>query len=542
MQEVKKPKILIVDDMPENLAVLFNLLNNNYEVIAAENGSIALEIIENDKPDIILLDIMMPDIDGYEVCKILKNSPVTEDIPVIFISALSETENVIKGLNLGAVDYITKPFHQEEVVLRIKTHLKISELTRKLENSNKQLEKKVKLRTKELENEITENKRMNDALQESEKKFKALFNGAPETMLLIDFESGEIIDINAAGCLLLKAGYDEIIGTNHGEIFVPSDESEKANINSMSEFNKKRVFANNLRKFDGEIIPIETAVKAVLVEGNLYMLGIVRDISERVKYQREILEAKEKAEEMNRLKSIFLANMSHELRTPLISILGFSEILLEEVGGELKEMVENIHVSGNRLSDTLNLLLRLTDIESGSMKAVKRVIYPSRLIKEVIDDYLEELQRKLLPVRLYLDEEAQIEADENMFKEIIRHIFKNAIKFTKHGEITVSLEVQKEFEEDIVKIIIADTGIGIKPEYIDLIFEPFRQGSEGNNRNYEGTGLGLTIAKRCLELNEAGIKVESEEGVGSKFILTFLLYNKKVEYSTENQMKESFNK
>jgi len=135
----KKPIILIVDDKPENLSVLFSLLNELYEVLAAESGVVALDIIRSSKPDLILLDIMMPELDGYELCSIVKSSEYTKDIPIIFMSALSETSDKVRGFELGAVDYIIKPFQQEEVVARIKTHLSIKLLTEELSNINKSL-------------------------------------------------------------------------------------------------------------------------------------------------------------------------------------------------------------------------------------------------------------------------------------------------------------------------------------------------------------------------------------------------------------------
>ncbi len=132
--------LLIVDDTPENIGVLFDCLTNqHFRILVAENGMNALEIAENKCPDLILLDIMMPGIDGFETCRQLKSKKQTKDIPVIFMTALSDTSNKIKGLQLGAVDYVTKPFQQHEVLARINTHLKIHHLQKKLQVQNEQL-------------------------------------------------------------------------------------------------------------------------------------------------------------------------------------------------------------------------------------------------------------------------------------------------------------------------------------------------------------------------------------------------------------------
>ncbi len=513
----KKSKILIVDDTPENLSVLFNLLNTRYEVLAAESGSVALEIIEQDKPDLILLDIIMPDIDGYEVCRILKISDQTRHIPVIFISALNEPDNKVKGFSSGAVDYITKPFQHEEVFARIQTHLDIKHLTEKLTRLNSSLEEKVKERTMELEEKIKENEKMNEAVQQSETKFKAIFEGAPESMLLVDFESGVIADVNDAGCRLIGLERDEIIGRDHGDFFIPPDEDSY--IRRYDSLNGK--YPNNLRSADGTLTPVENSVKTVLINGDIYLLGIMRDVSERINYQRGIIEAKEKAEQSDRLKSIFLANMSHELRTPLISILGFSNILQDEITDEdLKEMVDNIHSSGIRLLETFNLLLNLTELESGNVVANKEEIYPADIINSVIEEKRNEINNKSLELIVKSESDCMISADRSMLKEIITNVLGNAIKFTSRGSISIEIKERPE-DTRFSEIIITDTGIGIKQEYIDKIFTAFRQGSEGNNRNYEGTGLGLTVTNKFVELNDGIISVESEEGVGSKFTLSF---------------------
>ena len=158
IEESKKSKLLIVDDTPENIHVLMGTLKGDYAIVAAINGEKALKLAEADPPpDLILLDIMMPDMDGFEVCRRLKSEPGTRDIPVIFLSALDDTVNKVKGLSLGAVDYISKPFQPEEVTVRVNTHLTIHQLrqslaekNRELQSYNQLLEERVKERTAEL--------------------------------------------------------------------------------------------------------------------------------------------------------------------------------------------------------------------------------------------------------------------------------------------------------------------------------------------------------------------------------------------------------
>ncbi len=140
VDQQSKPVVLAVDDTPENLDVVKTILAQDYLVKAAINGKIALKIAETQQPDLILLDIMMPEMDGYEVCQALKSNPATERIPVIFISALDDTSDKVKGLDLGAVDYISKPFEAAEVIARVNTHLTMHRLRQELARRNRQLE------------------------------------------------------------------------------------------------------------------------------------------------------------------------------------------------------------------------------------------------------------------------------------------------------------------------------------------------------------------------------------------------------------------
>jgi len=162
--------ILIVDDQPANLGVLSELLDNaGFEVLVATDGMSAISKMQYVRPDLILLDIMMPEVDGFEICKILKNDPATAEVPVIFMSALSDSVDKVKGLSIGAVDYITKPFQQEEVLARIKLHLKISSLMKKLEDQNTILDQLVEERTAKLNQTVNDLKQAQIQLIQGEK-------------------------------------------------------------------------------------------------------------------------------------------------------------------------------------------------------------------------------------------------------------------------------------------------------------------------------------------------------------------------------------
>jgi len=153
----EKGTILVIDDNPTNLQVLYKALSDRgYDVLVEMDGKSGIELVKNSPPDLILLDVMMPGIDGFETCRRFQADPLTQEIPIIFMTALADTVDKVKGLSLGAVDYISKPFQQEEVLARIKVHLKLRRLTLQLAEQNQQLEERVEKRTAKLYETIEE--------------------------------------------------------------------------------------------------------------------------------------------------------------------------------------------------------------------------------------------------------------------------------------------------------------------------------------------------------------------------------------------------
>lgn len=265
-------------------------------------------------------------------------------------------------------------------------------------------------------------------------------------------------------------------------------------------------------------------------EGDItHFVAIKEDISEKKKMIHELIIAKDKAEGMNRLKSNFLANMSHELRTPLNGILGYAEILttlLEDA--EQVEMVQGIYESGKRLSETLNFILDLSEAETGKMEAILKDIAVVPIIKESVHHFAIEASKKNLILETVVkDENIIAHLDGILLKRILHNLIDNAIKFTKEGTVKVEVGNEnlkargKSKQPPVFYIKVEDTGIGIPEDKIDLIWEEFRQVSEGISRNYEGPGLGLTISKKAVELMHGTITVASNYGAGSTFTVKF---------------------
>ena len=282
----------------------------------------------------------------------------------------------------------------------------------------------------------------------------------------------------------------------------------------------------NKRK-NGEEFPIHLSTSLITDDNGrpIALAGVSVDISESKNHEAELREAKEKAEQVAQLRSNLFTNISHELRTPLVGILGFAEILRDEINQpEFSDMADMILSSGKRLMETFNSVLDLSRVETDKLEIKTVELDLNRFIDDNLGFYQSLASNKGLLVKT-IKSEPDIYAlvDEKLLSQIFNNLINNAIKYTENGSITVKVETKDLNGSKVVSLSIIDTGIGIKKENLSQIFEEFRQASEGLSRHFGGTGLGLTITKRFVELMSGQIFVESEFGKGSTFNVIFPL-------------------
>jgi PAS domain S-box-containing protein len=269
-----------VDDTAESLRVLTGILQpEGYSVRPANSGKLALASIAARPPDLILLDIRMPDLDGFEVCRRLKEEEATRKIPVIFLSAASDLADRLDGLRLGAVDYVTKPFQREELLARVRTHLELGRL-------REDLELLVKDRTAQLKLEIDERKQTEKHLKENEARYRALFEGVPDALLIADIATGVIRDVNPSACRLFARTRDELVGVHQSTLHPPrlareTEQSFRRHSLEVAEGKTGAPIEHAILRADGSEIPIEIGTQPVLLNGAKMILGVFRDISER---------------------------------------------------------------------------------------------------------------------------------------------------------------------------------------------------------------------------------------------------------------------
>ncbi|MEG3957770.1 response regulator [Microcoleus sp. herbarium2] len=392
--EGNKGNILIVDDTPENLQVLSaTLLDRGYKVRGVINGKMAIRAARAGSPDLILLDIKMPEMDGYEVCLQLKADPKTSEIPVIFISALDEVLDKVTAFQVGGVDFITKPFHVAEVLARIEHQLTIQRLKKQLLDRNT-----------ELQQEIIERKKAEEA---------------------------------AAAASLAK--------------------------------------------------------------------------------------------------SQFVANMSHELRTPLNAILGFTEVMSRDsfLGDENLENLRIINRSGQHLLELINDVLDLSKIEAGIIALDERSFDLYQLLDTLEEMFQIKAETKNLQLKFFVQANVPqyIKTDEKKLRVCLINLLGNAIKFTLDGGcicLRVSVESKQQLADSeiypnsisgepfLILFEVEDTGVGIAAAEIDTLFDAFVQTEAGKNAA-EGTGLGLTITKKYVQIMGGDIAFKSVLGEGTSF-------------------------
>lgn len=405
--ENRRIKIVAIDDNPDNLISLHALINEafpNAEFYMEMNGMKGIELVAAKHPDVVLLDVVMPGMDGFEVCKRLKADTELCDIPVVFLTAIKgDKEHRIHALDAGAEAFLAKPIDETELVAQIRAMVKIRKANADKRDENERLNNLVFIRTRQLEKELED---------------------------------------------------------------------------------RKHIMA-------------------------------------------DLVAAKERAEQGDRLKSAFLANMSHEIRTPMNGILGFTELLESPdlSGEEQQEYVRIIQKSGKRMLSILNDIIDISKIEAGMMKVTIGESNLNNQMENVYNMLKPEAEAKHLKfsfTNAFPLDKAYIKSDKEKVYSIIINLVKNAIKYTDKGAIEFSYKMVNGKSGDPTELLfcVKDTGVGIPKERQEAIFERFIQADIADLHGREGAGLGLSITKAYVEMLGGKIGVESEVGQGSMFFFT----------------------
>ncbi|MCL2102073.1 MAG: response regulator, partial [Fibromonadales bacterium] len=504
----KKNSVLIVDDENSNIIALTHILNPEYIVYAAKNGANAIQAAEKYLPDVILLDIIMPEMDGYAVLANLRVSKKTQNIPVIFITGLSDAAEEEKGLALGVADYIAKPFSSAIVKLRLRNQMMLIEQFR----SNEYDIMKYKLSNDALNIALWDM----DVVNEDQANPNNRFTWSNEFRRMLGF-SNENDFPN-----LLHSWSDQLHPEDKERVL----NDFAAHINDRTGKTRYDIEYRLMLK-NGKYRHFQALGTTFRdnVGAPIRVAGALMDITEKKQMIEKIKEdAKNKAEiEMaNRAKSAFLANMSHEIRTPMNAILGITEIMLQSksLPAEIEEGLGKIYSSCDLLLCIINDILDFSKIEAGKMDIMPAQYSVASLINDSIHLNMMRINDKPIEFEIQVDENvpSKLIGDELRIKQILNNLLSNAFKYTDIGKVTLSV-VSQPCEKGVMLVFgVRDTGNGMTQEQVAKLFEEYSRFNE-TDRTVEGTGLGLAITQRLAKLMGAEIHVESKLGKGSLFTI-----------------------
>lgn len=514
---------LLLEDVRLDAELLAETLEN-------EGYDLTLDVVDNERDythalnsndyDIIFADYTLPSFDGERALVLARS--ICPNVPFISISGTIGEDRAVELLKQGATDYVLKD-RMERLGMATKRALDAASHLKKFRNQ--QIE-----------------------LQTNRRLLNTVINNAIDSIYIKDI-NGKYLLLNEAAEKTMSVHASDVIGKDDTYVLNPEDARLMMEIDrKVIESGTPYSFEDTISTPDGKVKSYHT-IKCPMFDDNgkpAGLFGITRDITERKELEASLREAKEKAEESNRLKTAFLNNISHEIRTPMNAIVGFSEFLkLPDL--ELDKRIEYIDIVSNscfQLLDIIDSIITSSSLVSGKVDTnIEKFSLPD-LFNSLLSDYQESAQAKGLKLSFELDGDAGgisesavgashkvmfhnktniIETDRNILREIFCHLLNNAIKFTKSGYVKFgSIAVTGDSGKEGAKLIffVSDTGIGIAQEHQKHIFDRFSQADSSIRYDFGGTGLGLSIAKGYTDLLGGKIWVESKPGKGSTFFFT----------------------
>ncbi|TAK10339.1 MAG: hybrid sensor histidine kinase/response regulator [Candidatus Manganitrophaceae bacterium] len=530
------PTILVVDDTETNRYILEKILKTEgFQVITASNGAETLERAAQDRPDLILLDINMPDMDGFHVCRYLKENPQTEVIPVIIISATYyDLESRVRGIELGAIDYLTQPVNKAELLARVHSNLR----SKFYYDQAMQDAERFKLMT-EIGSLLFGSLSSGQFPPDIPAKIMRMFDGSGAAVLYRDRSEGQLRWMMTGGSLAGLEGdpnakIEEPDGLL-GQALTKRTRSTSARESVAADPLLGRVLAG--RELEGLVLlPLnyqEYTKGVLLIALRKPFLSPeeevpLENLSSRLTAGLLNQEAYQYLQRMNEVLSrtnlklreeamqhqTSFSYTSHDLKTPLNAIIGFASLLRDNALDEEKKKsaIERILVNSR---DLLRMLEK--GLDQFRHKATDGTeVDLSELVRE-------EIQNELIP--LLFGKEVAVESriepgvrlrlsDPDLIRHILSNLLSNAAKFTSSGSIRVRVRNSKEKTEEGVQIVVTDTGIGIEVDRLARIFDPFSHTS-----GYEGSGIGLAIVHHIVQRLRGKIKVKSTPGAGTQFTI-----------------------
>jgi PAS domain S-box-containing protein len=517
-----KIDILLVDDREDGLIALEAILSNpRYNLVQARSGLEALEQVPTHNFAVILLDVQMPGMDGFETALRIKKIPECRFTPIIFVTAINKDDSyVFKGYQSGAVDYIFKPFDENILRSKVSVFVDLFEKSKKIEEQAQQIK------------ESAQNERYLRLAQlevENLKRYRSLADSIPHSVWRAKAD-GTMDYFNHVWTEYTGLSDHQSMGVGWQAAFHPDDlrtflKTWMENIGNAGSFQVECRIQNKEGVHRWNIIRAVAETRSS--DEIIAWLGTCTDFHERKIVEEKLQKAEQEANTANVAKTNFLANMSHEIRTPLNSILGFTELMmnpsypLDEQSKSLRTIKKNGHI----LLKIIDEILDISKVETGHLE---------------LDEVETDLPQLLTQVHALLDVQAKekklefkfscansiptrIITDPIRYQQILVNIIGNSLKFTEKGKVDFSITWHPDRvggEMGMLRCLITDTGIGMDEDDMKSLFKPFVQVDASKTRRFGGTGLGLALSRRLAKALEGDTFIKrSEKNKGSTFVI-----------------------
>ena len=513
--------VLLVDDRPDKLLALESILaDTGVQVMSARSGHEALRALLRHEFAVILLDVNMPQLDGFETASLIRGRPSTEKTPIIFMTAVSELEaGMSRGYALGAVDYIQLPVQPE--VLRAKVSVFV-ELFRRREHVREQAERR------RLREEREHAQRLAEAADrlDFETRRNRFFTLAPDLLAIADLE-GRLLQLNSSWERAVGFTHDELRARSVADFLHAEDRQAFVDqLHDLAQGAPTARFENRHRHADGSYRWLSWTAAAFREEGLVYLFA--RDITFRKLAEEARLElvreqeARKVAERDNELKDQFLATLSHELRSPLTPILGWATMLRNEqvAPGEVAHALEVIERNARLQAQLIDDLLDVSRIVSGKFHMQQTPVDLRSVVEKGLDAVRPATDRRQIHLAVDLGPgPVSVLADPERLQQVVWNLAANAVKFSSEAG---TVHVRVEADGDTARLSVHDEGLGISPDFLPHAFEHFKQASQGSTRTHGGLGLGLAIVSHIVHAHGGSVAAESG-GLGKGATFTVVL-------------------
>ena len=373
--------------------------------------------------------------------------------------------------------------------------------------------------------DVSEQYQREARLAASEQKYRAIIETSPEPILIAEAGSSRLVEANDAAARLFQCRREDLIGLHQAELH-PTEMRERFQQTFREHIDAGRVTVPDavIQTASGESVPVEICASPVMFGRSLHVVGFFRDMSRWIAHERSLRQALDAANTAVTAKKMFLANMTHELRTPLNGIIGFSDLIAREFHGahhqpQYREYGELIHTSGQHLLEIVNDLLDLSSLEAGKLALAEEECEVAKIVEECRRILERAMVKHDIGFTAAIPAQFGLHADRRAVKQMVLNLLSNAVKFTgEHGQILVTAAANENGEPVVA---VSDNGIGIVPERLGGIAEPFAAGENIYSRRKGGTGIGLSITKGLLERHGGRFEIESEPGKGTTARLVF---------------------